>query len=163
MTTAHQRAKDAHWGLPVPPGCKHGQGTWAAKVYGCDCKKCLPTGRRLRPRGQRIPHAERQQKLRESKHGQPVPPSVKHGIYAYKIYGCRCDPCVLASNARRRRRTWAWLKNATGHYAFAAKKDADNFDVDVIHWPPAGTGIWTCPDCGIQLRHRPATQRQEAA
>lgn len=157
MTSRFLQAKEEHWGTPVPPGRKHGRESYTAKIYGCDCKLCLPSGRRRADRGQGVDHATRQKKLRANKKGTPVPAGTKHGIYTYKTYGCRCDICVQTNRRRNRhQKSWAWLENATGHYAFDAK-------VTVIHWPPVGRGIWTCPDCGMQLRHRAPKERTIAA
>jgi hypothetical protein len=158
-TTAFARAKLKHWGAPVPEGLKHGTNTYAAQVYGCDCRVCLPSGRRRAAPGEGIPRNERNRKLREAKLGKPVPPGVKHGPYAYKTYGCRCDICKQANRRQRKRGRMAWLASATGFYDFAA----GGGEVDVIHWPPVGVGMWTCNTCGQQFPHRAPKERTIAA
>lgn len=154
MTYAEEKAR--HWGAPVPPHLKHGRNTYAFKVYGCDCLVCLPAGKRrvMTPGG--TPAKERNRKLRENKWGKPVPPGVKHGIYAYKVYGCRCDICKTAANSQREEYRNTWRTRATGSWSKQGK-------ADVLHWPPVGRGIWTCPDCGQQFRHRAPKEATLAA
>lgn len=152
MTTAYQRAREKYYGLPVPAHLKHGQNSRACRIYGCDCKACLPSGRRV-IRGRRMSGAERQRKLRQAKKGKPVPPTVKHGVYASRVYGCPCDICRAARNRvlKRQRAKRHWKTTAVGIWTTV-------FDTTTIHWPPVGQGTWTCPDCYQQFPHRRQTQ-----
>lgn len=134
MATKFQRDKERFWGLPVPPHLKHG-GSRAKGVYGCDCKACLPSGRRNKLDGEPLTSTERSRKLRENKKGEPVPPDVKHGIYGYDVYSCRCEVCVEASNSRRRV-DWR-LRNSYGEWI--QREDG----VTIVHWP---RGV-SCPIC----------------
>lgn len=143
-------AREKLWGLPVPGHLIHKRDSWAARVYGCDCKACLPSGRRQNP----VPltRAQRNAKLRAAKKGQPVPPGVKHGIYAYQVYACHCDVCVEAHNAKRREARQTWRADAVGDWV-------DNVVIDghkttVVHWPPRGEGMWQCPVCDDKFPHR---------
>lgn len=155
---AYQRAKLKYYGLPVPPHLKHGQSSRAANIYGCDCKLCLPSGRRMTTK---MTHAERQRKLRQAKRGKPLPPGTKHGVYAYRVYGCRCDFCVHTFRKSHRGVKQSWRTRATGVWGTGV--DAAGFPVDVLHWPPVGTGTWTCPDCNQRFPHRPPKEARLAA
>lgn len=149
ITIQRRKDRDRHWGMPVPEHLKHGSGTRAARIYGCDCKTCLPTGRRWRKTNEKPTptHRDRQKKLREAKKGQPVPPDVKHGVYAYSVYGHRCDICRAAAAATFARRQNRWRETATGHWDDAG-------EMTVLHWPPRGVGMWECPDCEQKFPHR---------
>lgn len=144
---AYARAKLRHWGAPVPSHLKHGEGTYAMKVYGCDCPVCLPSGRRRSAAGEGKPQTQRSRELRNRKRGQPVPPGTKHGVYPYGTYGCRCDVCSAAHSATDARRRAAHRDRSAGWFLVGP-------ETTTIHWPPVGVGIWTCPTCGLQLRHR---------
>lgn len=154
MSGRYQRQKAKFWGQPIPDGLKHGTNSHARKMYGCQCEDCRPS--RESP-GSGASHADRQRKLRQAKRGTPVPPGVKHGIYAYKVYGCPCDICVASNNRARRRRRQSWRTKATG--SWGSGKDG----TDVLHWPPVGVGTWTCPACGQQFRHRAPKEETIAA
>lgn len=160
MSTRHHRDKDHFWGMPVPGHLKHGQGSRSAKVYGCECEACWPSGIRY-VKGVLTPHAERQKALRERKQGQPVPAEVKHGIYAYRVYGCRCDICVATNRRARKRQRSTWRNTTTGHWG--SSKDATGAPLDVLHWPPVGHGDWTCPSCGQLFPHRAPKEQTLAA
>lgn len=140
MTSDWRAAKKQHWGAPVPGHLKHGQTTWACKVYGCDCKLCLPTGRRNRPRGQAKTPVERDREYRHRKRGQPVPPGRKHGAWTYRSYKCRCAVCVAGNAALRKATAERWRERARGRWV-------DGKTLTVICWPPKNAGPeWSCPD-----------------
>lgn len=143
------------WGGPVPEGLKHGPTTRASRIYGCPCTLCLPSGKR-KHRGNPEPHKVRQKRLRATKKGQPVPPGVKHGVYAARTYLCHCDICRSALRVTRHRKRTAWRETATGSWHDGPKKT-------VLHWPPVGQGRWTCPECGQVFRMREEVRRAEAA
>lgn len=100
MNEKYHRAKLKYWGAPVPGHLKHGDDSYAAKVYGCDCRDCLPSGRRRAAKGQGMSARQREINLRANKKGKPVPPGTRHGIYAYKIYRCQCDICIGAKDRK---------------------------------------------------------------
>ena len=54
-------------------------GTRACYELGCGCPPC------------REANAEYKREWRRSKQGQQP---TKHGVYAHRVYGCRCDICV---------------------------------------------------------------------
>lgn len=151
MTPAEKKAawrkkrKLECWGAPVPEGLRHGKRTTACDTYGCGCKVCLPSGRRKSD----VPLTalERGRRLRASKKGTPVPPGTKHGIYTYRVYGCKCDFCTAANRRSRTRERHTWRETAVGHWSTRRGND-------VLHWPPAGDGTWTCPECGEQFEMR---------
>ncbi len=144
MNEKYEAAKKRHWGAPTPPTIKHGPNTYAAKVYGCPCKVCLPSGRRKwmnREDGEpaALTHAQRQKRLRQSKKNTPVPPGTKHGIYTYRIYNCRCDICQAAQAAAHHQQINAWRENAHGRWTTVGENE-------MICWPPADAGPdWICP------------------
>lgn len=146
----HTEQVARYWGLPVPGHLQHGKGTFAKKVYGCDCVECLPSGRRRQVNGGRpLTGRERRMRSRHNLKGKPVPPGVKHGIYTYNVYGHRCDDCLAASRAERERRENRWRETARGHWSTAIR---DGHEVDVIHWPPAELDEpWICPDCEYKI------------
>lgn len=140
--TEDDRQRPARWGLPVPPGLKHGQRTKAKAAYGCDCSLCLPSGRRNRPPGQRKPQGERNRALRAAKKGKPVPEGTKHGLYAYRTYACRCRVCVVANNENRPKSNWR--DKAHGRWSTALRNGEE---YDILCWPPRTAGpAWTCPE-----------------
>lgn len=150
MSTRHERQVAKYWGAPVPSHLKHGKGTFAKKVYGCDCRDCLPSGRRNR-RSDGKPFTPRERRLRSRMklRGKPVPPGVKHGIYTYNVYQCRCDDCRAANRAERVRTENRWRKTARGHWSTEVR---DGKQVEVIHWPPATLDeAWICPDCDYKI------------
>lgn len=137
---------DRHWGLPVPDGAKHGRNTKAARVYGCDCGVCLPSGRRQGRRGEgpTKTSTERQREMRERLRGKPVPPTTKHGNYAYRTYGCRCDVCVGAKRAKNSR-------ERQGPPGRAVRIQGGEKGITVVHWPPAILEeTWQCPHCDFK-------------
>lgn len=143
-----QLYKERHWGAPVPPHLKHGPATAAMKVYGCDCEVCLPSGRRYWQNTEGAtgpaPYIERDKKMRTAKRGTPVPANVKHGVYAYRVYACRCPVCMAARQANDERRRWLWLWRARGTWTM--RRDEEGNELDVICWPPATAGPdWRCP------------------
>lgn len=153
VTWAEEKAR--HWGQPVPGRLQHGRQTRAQQIYGCRCEFC-----EVQPRmvgDVPLSRSERGRRLRLAKRGKPVPLTVKHGAYAYTTYGCRCDICRQGKRRASRKRLQP--RPTTGHWAHGHR---DGFDTDVIHWPPRGTGTWTCPDCGLDLERRPLPL-QEAA
>ena len=143
MSEVYREAKKKKWGLPVPPHLKHGSNTYAAKVYGCPCKVCLPSGRRkwLHIEGEQAPqsHVERQRRLRARKKGTPVPPGTKHGEYTYRVYSCRCTICKAATAEHSERMRNRWRETAHGRWTTVG-------DYETICWPPKNAGPeWTCP------------------
>lgn len=137
---------DKHWGLPVPEGLRHGRNTKACRVYGCSCKVCLPSGRRNARKGEVAKsHSERQREMRERLRGTPVPPTVKHGPYAYRTYACRCDVCMEAKRAKGRR-------DRQGPPGRAVRSPhPTEMGITVVHWPPAPlTEPWACPHCDFK-------------
>lgn len=141
--------RERYWGAPVPPNLKHGQVTYVAKVYGCACSACLPSGKRTyrndEARERPFTPTERRKRSRHNLRGKPVPEGVKHGIYTYKVYQCRCAPCCQAEADRKSRARPPWQAKARGRWT--ESKDSAGFPVDVICWPPAGAGPdWKCPD-----------------
>lgn len=136
------RDQERYWGLPVPSHLKHGPNSRAVRIYGCDCKTCLPSGKRYKQPGGPITHKDRQKKLRETKKGKPVPEGTKHGVYAYRTYGCKCDICRAARSRKSHQEKNPWMYRPTrGHWV---EKDG----VTSLCWPPATAGTdWEC-DCG---------------
>lgn len=138
MTTSYADQQRRYWGAPVPPHLKHGQATYVAQIYGCACKICLPSGRR---RGKGVtPPAIRQKKSREKLRGTPVPPGTKHGVYTYKVYGCRCPLCQDAHRLQVHRHNNPWMYRPTrGRWTVDGEKT-------ILCWPPAGAAPdWKCP------------------
>lgn len=138
MPSSYRDQQKKFYGLPVPPHLEHGKLT-AKSIYGCDCKVCLPSGRRNRINGDRLSRRDRSKRLRDSKRGQPVPEGVKHGVYAYNVYGHRCEICRAEHKDARRRtemrkRRGEWINRPDG--------------ITVVHWP-AREG-WACPDCAVE-------------
>lgn len=134
----HAREVELHWGAPVPAHLKHGSNTYASRVYGCSCRSCLPSGRRRPAKGQGAPRREVHRRSRNRLNGRPVPPGVKHGIYTYNVYGCRCDTCRETSARRLYRQRRAWRATAHGRWV-------EHGDTTTICWPPAGAGPdWAC-------------------
>lgn len=150
-----RRRKERDWGTPPPPHLKHGPQTVAADIYGCDCRDCLPSGRRRTPPGEGMTVAERQRRSRANRHGTPVPPGRKHGIYTYKIYGCRCDFCEKANRDASKKQRASWRDTAVAHWGTRG-------GMDVVHWPPVGEGTWSCPDCGQDFEMREVLRAQAA-
>lgn len=149
------------WGLPVPEGLKHGPPTKANLAYGCNCTKCLPSGRRYA--GTTLSTTERGRRLRKNKRGKPVPEGVKHGIYPYRVYRCRCDFCVHAHRLQgRRKRERLQRKREPLRRQPAVGFWSVRGDNDVLHWPPAGEGPWTCPDCSQVFRRREQSDARAA-
>lgn len=143
MPTVYANDKRALWGKQPPPHLKHGQNTRAARVYGCNCKVCLPTGRRkwINVEGATGPkdHRTRNAESRARKKGQPVPAGTKHGSYAYHTYNCRCAICKAANSESRERTQNRWRVTARGHWTTVGENET-------ICWPPADAGPdWTCP------------------
>lgn len=140
-----RREREKYWGLPVPPGYKHGPTSHVRQVYGCDCSLCLPSGQRnsqtlgTKP----LTPNERDRRLRASKRGQPVPPGLQHGGYTYRTYACRCDVCTKWNRERGVREKQAWRKKARGRWTKALR---DGAEYDIICWPPRNAGPdWKCP------------------
>lgn len=142
----HKRAKARYWGLPVPPNLIHGNMSYAARIYGCNCKLCLPSGKRSWTNtegrtGPKTPH-ERNRELRANKKGQPVPEGTKHGVYTYNVYNCRCAACKKAYALENERKRNAWRANSHGRWDTRE-------EVDIICWPPKNADPdWVCPSCG---------------
>jgi hypothetical protein len=131
------------YGAPVPPGLKHGPNTWAKQVYGCGCTTCLPSGKRKRKawRGERpFTPLERRARSRKALRGQAVPPGTKHGIYTYKVYGCRCEDCELAQKRASHRAKNPWMYRETRGRWHVGE------EVTTVCWPPADADpTWRCP------------------
>lgn len=145
MPSKYELAVDRYWGLPVPSHLKHGTNTWAAKVYGCDCKLCLPSGKRRSRNGEGKSARQRQRESRARLLGQPVPPDVKHGVYAYHMYGCRCPTCRGARSDQQYRRKNRWRETSRGEWTERDGKD-------IIHWPPRDAEYpWVCPTCDHKI------------
>ncbi len=149
MARTWAEAREKYWGAPIPEGLKHGSNTWVARVYGCGCSTCLPSGQRIwkNVEGATGPLSgtERRRRSREKLYGQPVPDDVKHGIYTYQVYGCRCPACMEAKNGQNAKRQNAWRKTARGRWL--TSKDETGAPLEIICWPPANAGPdWTCPD-----------------
>jgi hypothetical protein len=142
MPTKHQRDVAKHWGLPVPSTVPHGSHR-AARVYGCACGLCLPSGRRRQVLEDRtLTRQERQARSRRNLWGTPVPADVRHSTYTYNIYGCRCELCSKANSAANARQRNAWRKTARGVWTELP-------DRVILHWKPRTAGPdWVCPDCG---------------
>lgn len=148
MATTHAEEVARFWGLPVPSHLKHGQNTRAARTYGCDCSLCLPSGRRNRPRGQRMSSSERQKRLRAKKLGTPVPEG-RHGSHGYHVYGCRCDICRAARRDAGEKKRNAWRETARGHWH---TEERAGVELDVLHWPPANLDEpWLCEVCDYKI------------
>lgn len=146
MTATFAERKRKLWGTPVPPGVKHGPNTHAAKYRGCDCRVCLPSGRRTwrntegatGPKDRNAHHGA----LRARKKGTPVPENVKHGVYGYRIYGCRCEACRAAIREVGLRQRNAWREKSHGRWTTVG-------EFETICWPPRDAGPnWVCPSCG---------------
>lgn len=76
----------------VPAPVKHG----TASGY----KQCRPSCDACRSW-----NAKRGKRNRVDRQRRPMPEHVPHGTdYAYRGYGCRCEPCVLANRAVQRAR-----------------------------------------------------------
>lgn len=144
----HAEYRAERLGQPVPPGLKHGPRQLSRKHWGCECELCRPEpdwAAKPRGRGARggLTHSEAQRALRHRKRGKPVPPGVKHGIYCYRTYGCRCDICRFELNGARTRRRNAWRETAHGRWRTEVRT---NGPVEVICWPPKDAGPdWVCP------------------
>lgn len=141
----YAEAKRRLWGEPIPSHLKHGPNTYAVKYYGCPCGICLPSGRRTWANTEDATgpksHAERQKALRLAKRGQAVPASVKHGVYAYWTYDCKCDICSSAVSRGLARRRNAWRSRARGRWTTVGENE-------MICWPPRDAEPdWICPDC----------------
>lgn len=142
--SAYQRAQRRFYGAPVPATLRHGPGTRASAIYGCDCKTCLPSGKRVRKAWRDEPpltKLERQNRSRASLRGQAVPPGNKHGIYAYRVYGCRCEDCELAKKRADHKSKNPWLYRPTrGRWNVGE-------ETTTVCWPPAGADptTWRCP------------------
>ena len=147
-TGADYRAyREKFWGLEPPPHLKHGPATWAAKVYGCPCSTCLPSGKRTwkHTEGATGPLSgtERGRRLRASKRGQPVPEGTKHGGYASRVYGCKCEVCRGANAAEKHEKDNAWRALARGRWQTIGDRWRG---IEVICWPPKDAGPdWVCP------------------
>lgn len=145
----HREQVERFWGLPVPPNLKHGNNTKAARAYGCDCKVCLPSGRRRRVFEDRpLTRMERARRHRANVYGTTPPPHIKHGIACARNYGCTCEVCSEAKRRANKRqawlREWGWTERAYGRYTLLPDKT-------IVHWPPAGSPPdWKCPHCGIK-------------
>lgn len=140
MSQKLEAARDRHAGMPVPPGNKHGPNTYARRAYMCECSVCLPSGKAGTKHGEGKTYRERDRKLRRDKAKQPVPATAKHGIYAYKVYQCKCSVCRAAMAAQRANQKHAWRKKARGRWVDGPKET-------VICWPPHDAGPdWVCPD-----------------
>ena len=138
---AERRAR--YLGKPVPAGLKHGTNSYARRIYGCGCAECVPSGKRTwKNRNQEdrpLRHAERQKKLRRAKKGEPVPAGTKHGLYTYRVYGCRFEVCRAAKTADHERRAEAWRATSYGRWTTVG-------DYETICWPPRDAGPdWVCP------------------
>lgn len=72
---------------------------------------------------------------------------MRHGIYAAKVYGCKCETCKLAKKKATHRANNPWMYRPTwGRWRTMG-------DADIICWPPAGSGLdWKCPTCGEEAR-----------
>ena len=144
----YRQQKERYWGKPVPEGAKHGQASFAAKVYGCDCRACLPSGRRnwknIEGATGPVSKTERGRRLRANKRGEPVPPGTKHGRYTRKVYACKCDVCKNAENTARRAARESWRATAHGRWEQIGPYKTG---IDVICWPPRDADPdWQCPD-----------------
>lgn len=144
--TGWARKKEAKWGTPIPPGLKHGTRSHVRYVYGCDCVTCIPPD--LHRGGPRIiedrplTRVERSRRSRENLRGKPVPERVKHGLYTYQVYACRCDLCVKTHRASQAAKANLWRETARGHWVDLPS------GMTVLHWPSRTTApMWVCPDC----------------
>lgn len=146
MSASAAASRERLKGTPMPKGLKHGPQSWARRVYQCGCKECLPSGKRRPAKGTGATQTEKSKRLRHNKRGKPVPDTVKHGRYAYKVYACRCDECRAAA-ARARRP--AAVRSRVDVSAYD-----DRGEITVIHWPPVGEGMWECPACHEKVPHR---------
>lgn len=145
MPEVYAKAKAAKWGKPVPGHLKHGPNNYAARVYGCGCKVCLPSGRRkwVNTEGATGPKSrtQRNAELRAKKKNTPVPDGVKHGVYTYRVYNCRCPTCQAAAAVVAARQANAWRAIAHGRWTTVG-------DSETICWPPKNAGPdWVCPSC----------------
>lgn len=141
---SNQELRDRHWGQPIPETFKHGPRTNAYRFFGCDCRLCLPSGRRRPEPAGVATHAERQKKLRRAKRGKPVPQGTKHGLYANRVYGCSCEICSAAIARRRHRRKnpWMYRDDLRGRWRQGKR---GGVIMDVLCWPPASAGPqWAC-------------------
>jgi hypothetical protein len=159
--------REIYWDRPIPEGLVHGGDSWARRAYGCRCADCKVRKGRVkkgRPplvhgpnslsrrrykcecadcvnpeKPKALTHNERQKKLRAAKWGKPVPPSVKHGIYAARTYGCKCELCVEAKKAADHKKRNPWMYRPTrGRWREENGKT-------ILCWPPAGAGPdWRC-------------------
>lgn len=140
MSASAAASRERLKGAPMPKGLKHGPQSWARRVYQCGCRECLPSGKRRPAKGRGATQAEKARRLRENKRGKPVPDTVKHGKYAYKVYACRCDVCRAAAQK--------------GRSGPDISQYAEQGEVSVIHWPPIGEGMWECPACHQEFPRR---------
>lgn len=128
----------------IPDHLKHYPASIARRRYGCDCRKCLPSGRPDPGRPPKeegaLSHAARQRKLRHSKKGQPVPPGTKHGVYTARVYACKCDDCRAAKARQNHRTKNPWMYRPTrGRWV-------EENGTTRLCWPPRGAGPdWVCP------------------
>lgn len=91
----HREQRDRYWGQPIPLGMKHGPTSRAYRFYGCDCRSCLPSGKRRSPWGERRRRPTPREQ-RDRYWGLPVPEGNRHGpkTNASRFYGCDCRLCL---------------------------------------------------------------------
>ena len=141
---------------------KHYPGGLARRRFGCDCRKCLPSGQAGSGSGPRIldrplTPSERRRRSRQNLRDKPVPPGVKHGIYAARVYNCKCSTCRAVRNLHndRKRRPWRYGIGVQGRWRELGGQKGKT----VVCWPPRDAGPnWVCPECG-----RGPLQGREAA
>jgi hypothetical protein len=141
----YQRDRAKFYGLTPPAGVQHGPQTTARRIYGCPCETChpdYPPGRTRILEERPLTRAERSKRSRQNLYGKPVPAHVKHGLYAYNVYGCHCALCNKAKQVEREKKVNRWRATARGHWVDLPS------GITVLHWPPTDSAGWTCPDCG---------------
>jgi len=131
---------------------KHRPGS-IARRRGCECKLCLPSGVVGSGGNGRVyadrplTRKERDDRSKRKLFGTPVPPTVKHGTYARRVYGCRCLICETIGKRKKRPAVHPrdrWRLTARGRWL--TSKDDQGNKIEVICWPPRDAGPdWTCP------------------
>lgn len=109
----------------------------------CKCAVCREAHTKYRAKKRKELRART---IREGWHG-------RHGTdYAYNTAGCRCSTCM----------EWRFGPPSP---EFPKLVRDEGRGVTVVHWVPAGDGIWTCSHCSFALeRVVPSeTQRRDVA
>lgn len=101
-------------------------------VRKCKCEICSEAHRKYRAKKKKELRAKT---AREGWHG-------KHGTdYAYNTAGCRCDICM----------TWRFGEAPPESPKYPMLVQDEGRGTTVVHWVPAGDGIWTCPHCALEI------------